>query len=330
MQSSLKFRPKTFSSVIGQAKVLRLLSQLWKKKKFPNALMFHGPSGVGKSTIARIVARSINCTHSRFGYPCKICRPSKGFPIYELNASEDTGKDKVKEFVSGSLYGVLIKGTRKVFILDEAHKLSDSAQNLLLKYIENDQSDVLWIICTTRPENILDTLRQRCRSCKCSNFSLEDVKDYTGKLLKLLGSELAPDPLVDELYENRITSGRLIANAVDNYVSGLSPEEAIAVDIEVNIETKPLCRAVTKGDWATTSSILKKSSKTEAKLLKASVLAYLVEIMLNDSEISDRTTAVSKAILQLSNLHSYDAYSQYSGLTATLYQLCKLFKGIGL
>jgi DNA polymerase-3 subunit gamma/tau len=304
---------------------------LWHEKKFPRALLFFGPSGVGKTTVARIVAVSVQCKHVKgIGEPCLACRKDKSFPIYELNASKETGRDAVEEFISGSDYDPLTEGTRKVYILDEMHKFSDSAQNLLLKYLEKEDSNVLWILCTTRPEKVLNTLRQRCRSFKFQNLSLEAVKDLVTRLLKKLGSELSAEPLVDELFENRITSGRLIANAVDNYVSGDSPEDAVLVDIDAETKTKPLCRSVVKGDWAGASAILKKAGKSEAKFLRAGVLGYLQEVILNQEDLSDRTSGVAKAMALLTVPVAFDDQSQFAALCSNLYSLCKIFSARSL
>lgn len=330
-QSSKALRPRTFAQVVGQANVLSRLTKLHARDRFPSGLLFHGPSGVGKTTVARIVANSLQCSHREFGKPCRACRRKyKLFPIYELNASKETGKDAVEQFVSGSQYDPFDETHTKVYILDEAHKFSDSAQNLLLKYFEADDSDVIWIICTTKPDAIIETLRQRCRSFKFTGLGLSEVKTLVSRLLTKNDSELGPEPLVDELYENKITSGRLIANAVDNYISGLSPEDAVSVDIEVNVESKPLCRAVVKGDWAVAASILNKSNKSEVRLLKASVTNYLMSILLGDSDISDRTTAVAKALGILSSLHAFDTSGQWAGFAAAMYNLCKIFQGRGL
>lgn len=157
MQSSLIYRPKTFAEVIGQEHVLRKLAKLKSEGKFPNALLLNGQKGIGKTTVARIIAVSVQCKHEEFGNPCLACRRKKtNYPIFELNASETTGVKDLGEFISGSTREIIGMGRYKVYILDEPHRLSDSSQNLLLKKIEDSPRRVLWILCTTRPDKLID------------------------------------------------------------------------------------------------------------------------------------------------------------------------------
>lgn len=327
-QSSLKYRPRTFGEVVGQKKVLGRLTKLWKSGDFPNGFLFHGPSGVGKTTIARIIALSVQCDHSKFGKPCKVCRRKrKQFPIFEINASEATGINEARQFAGGSAFGKLY-GKYKVYILDEAHMMSKSAQNLLLKYFEPEDEDteVIWFICTTHPDSIIPTLRQRCRVCRFSSFSLDDVRTLVERLLKKKESELVPDPLVEEIYENRITSGRLIANAVDNYTSGESAEDAVSVELESEFKIKHLGTAIRKGDWDGTQKLLQKIPDSAVRSAKLALLSYFREALINGSDISDRTTDISKVIHKLATPFATDNLTQSTAFAATSYQLCKVFK----
>lgn len=327
-QSARKYRPRIFKEVVGQKKVLDRLTKLWKSGDFPNAFLFHGPSGVGKTTVAKIVALSVQCNHSKFGKPCRVCRrKKKNFPIYEINASEATGIQEAKQFAGGSSFGTLY-GKYKVYILDEAHMMSKSAQNLLLKYFEPEDEDeeVIWFICTTHADAIIPTLRQRCRVCRFSAFSLDDVKTLVERLLVKKESELSPDALVEEIYENRITSGRLIANAVDNYVAGESPEDAVGVELESEFKIKHLGASLRKGEWDSAQKLLQKIPDSQVRSAKLALLSYFREVLINGSDISARTKDISKVIHKLAVPYATDNLTQSAAFAATCYQLCEIFK----
>src|ERR1700753_2162884 len=134
MQFSLQ-RPKRLSDMVGQEKLAHHIRSHYKKG-LPKAWLFFGSRGLGKTSIARVLALSLQCKHQKkFGEPCDICwKRYKSYPIYELNASDKTGVDDLRSFVEGSDYEVLGRG-RRVYILDEAHQISKAGQNLLLKYL---------------------------------------------------------------------------------------------------------------------------------------------------------------------------------------------------
>lgn len=326
MQSSKKFRPRSLDEMVGQDKIIKRLRGLHKKKKFPHALMFTGGKGSGKTTLARILALSVQCTHQdKFGIPCLACRKNKDrFPIYELNGGKVRGVDDVEKFIETADYDVIGRGKRKVFILDEAHRLSGHAQDILLKPFE-DNSNCLWIICTTRATKIVETLRSRCRQFPLKALNREDSQILVRQLLKKNKSELNVDELVDALIDNKVSSGRLIANAVDDYISGSIAEDAAQVEGVAEVDSKALCRAVVKGDWRDTSQILQKTNDGDIRLLRASVINYLRTILLESVEISDRTKSLAEAIKRLAYVSSAEDSIQLAALGAELYTLCDSF-----
>lgn len=330
MQSSRTYRPRTFNEVVGQEHVLRKLTKLWQNGKFPNALLFSGQKGIGKTSVARIISVSVQCEHEEFGNPCLACRKKrKNFPIYELNASETTGVKELKEYISGSTSYIIGMGKFKVYVLDEPHRLSDSSQNLLLKKIEDSPKQVLWILCTTRPDKLLDTVRDRCRSCRFAPFGPESTPALVRRLLKKHKSQLSSEALTDVLLEQSVTSGRSIANAVDNYVVGLTPEEAAMVDVVVDVKTKPLCRAVIKGDWAKAAMVLKNVSPSEIRLFRAGVFLYLMAVLLDQADLGARTMTVAEGIMTMTTA-SYSEIEIQAAFCAVICKLCKLFAGKGL
>jgi DNA polymerase III gamma/tau subunit len=268
----------------------------------------------------------VQCTHQeRFGRPCKLCRRNKdNFPIYELDCGSVRGVDDVKNFIATSAFDIVGAGKKKVFIFDEAHRLSGHAQDSLLKSFE-DKGNALWIICSTKHSKIVDTLRSRCKQYPLKPLNREDTGELVKYLLLKNASELSVDDLADALVDNKVDSCRLIANAVDDYISGCSADEAAQVEGTTEVDSKALCRATVKGLWTDVSDILQKTSEGDLRFLRSAVINYLRSVLLESPEINDRTSAVAEAIKRLSYVTTAEDSIQLAALSAELFTLCKLF-----
>ena len=195
----------------------------------------------------------------------------------------------------------LLLGRYRTYIFDEAHDLSSQAQDVLLKYFEDSPGENVFIINSTRPEKIVDTLRSRCMTFHIRPLKPEDIKRLVRKGLKSVKSELSSSALTDALVEEKVNSPRLILNAVENYIAGDTPEEAAQVEGAAEVDAKSLVRHVVKGDWEGIAPMLRDASSTEARRLRAAVIGYLREILLDSSTLDDRTAAVYNAIRTLSS-----------------------------
>ncbi|MDW8434024.1 MAG: DNA polymerase III subunit gamma/tau [Aquificaceae bacterium] len=163
-----KYRPKTFSEVVGQEVAVRILKNAVRLDKLSHAYLFAGPRGTGKTTIARILTKAINCIQPRDGEPCGVCENclavDKGsFPgLIEIDAASNRGIDDIRAIRDAVSY-TPIKGRYKVYILDEAHMLTKEAFNALLKTLEEPPQRTLFILCTTEYEKIMPTILSRCQ-----------------------------------------------------------------------------------------------------------------------------------------------------------------------
>lgn len=167
--SARKYRPMSFDSVVGQSALTTTLKNAVKSGKLAHAYLFCGPRGVGKTTCARIFAKTINCEHPREdGEACNECESCKAFNeqrsfnIFELDAASNNGVEQIKALMEQTRIPPQV-GKYKVFIIDEVHMLSSAAFNAFLKTLEEPPSHVIFILATTEKHKILPTILSRCQ-----------------------------------------------------------------------------------------------------------------------------------------------------------------------
>ena len=189
---SRKYRPKKLKEVIGQDFTVRTLTNAFAKEKLAHAFLFTGIRGVGKTTIARIIAMGLNCETEikPTANPCGICSNCKAIlqdryeDVLEIDAASNTGVDDVREIISSLKYRPS-KGSYKVFIIDEVHMLSNSAFNALLKTIEEPPSFVKFIFCTTEMQKIPITIVSRCQKYNLNRVTLTALCNYLEEIVAL-------------------------------------------------------------------------------------------------------------------------------------------------
>jgi DNA polymerase-3 subunit gamma/tau len=164
-----KYRPQTFAEVVGQEAVVRTLTNAIEQGKVRQAYLFAGPRGTGKTSLARILAKSINCEHGPTASPDNTCHScvsiSNGtsLDVIEMDAASQRGIDDIRE-IRDRVVLQPVEGRSKVYILDEAHQLTDAAWNALLKLIEEPPPHLLFVFCTTELQKVLPTVRSRCQT----------------------------------------------------------------------------------------------------------------------------------------------------------------------
>src|SRR5438874_11006696 len=164
-----KYRPQTFADVVGQEAVVRTLSNAITSDQVRQAYLFAGPRGTGKTSLARILAKSVNCAAGPTPTPDNTCHAcasitnGTSLDVIEMDAASQRGIDDIRE-IRERVVLQPVEGRSKVYILDEAHQLTDAAWNALLKLIEEPPPHLLFVFCTTELQKVLPTVRSRCQT----------------------------------------------------------------------------------------------------------------------------------------------------------------------
>ncbi len=195
-----KYRPQTFDDVVGQEAVVRTLRNAITGGSVRQAYLFAGPRGTGKTSMARILAKSLNCAHGPTATPdgtCHACvaiAAGTSLDVIEMDAASQRGIDDIRE-IRDRVVLQPVEGTYKVYILDEAHQLTDAAWNALLKLIEEPPPHLVFIFCTTDLSKVLQTVRSRCQTFVFQRPRLQDILTVLTRVAEGEGIDAPPQAL---------------------------------------------------------------------------------------------------------------------------------------
>lgn len=271
MPLHIKYRPKDFDSFVGNKATILSLGSIFDKKRedIPHVFLFTGKSGCGKTTLARIVKEKLHCSDMDFK---------------EINASNNRGIDTARELISATAFKP-INGDTRVFLLDEIHQATKDFQNALLKIFEDTPSHVYFLLCTTNPEKILPTIKNRCSTFTVSGLSpsrlLNLLKTVTRSERKKIDIEV-----LKQIAENVEGSPRQALIALDKIITleGVDQEQLQEIIQTTYIDEKQvidLCRALlNKTTWKKISGIIK-GIDSEPEKVRNMILGYFNSVLLN-------------------------------------------------
>ena len=219
-----KYRPKDFEEVAGETQIIQALKNSLKENRMAHAYMFTGPRGVGKTTTARIIAKGLNClTNGITDTPCNSCKNclaiDKGnfFDLTEIDAASNRGIDEIRSLKEKVNYKP-VEGRKKVYIIDEVHMLTKEAFNALLKTLEEPPEHVLFILATTEPDKILDTIMSRCQRYDFMPLKYEETRDKIKEIASIENIDI-DDKSIELIYEKSGGSMRDAVSIFEKVVS---------------------------------------------------------------------------------------------------------------
>jgi DNA polymerase-3 subunit gamma/tau len=280
----LKYRPTNLEEIVGNKGVISSLkSVLDRKEGTPHAFLFSGPSGCGKTTLARIIKTNLGCSDVDY---------------QEMNVANVRGIDTIREIAQNCTFAPY-DGKVKIFLLDEAAKLTNDAQNALLKLLEDTPSHVYFILCTTDPEKLIKTIRTRCTTYQVQSLPDHDIRKLLSYVLKKERVEDFPEKAIAEICKTANGSPRQALVILDAVIDIQNDDEMLNSILDYNFSEKnavDLCKALLERQkWSVISGILKALlSKDEedkdadrAEKIRYAVLGYMTSVLLsNDNDLA--------------------------------------------
>jgi len=263
-----KYRPKTFDDIIGNEDIVSYLKGVIDEEdNRPHVFLLHGPTGCGKTTMARIISKDLGCS---------------SINTREINTADFRGIDSVREMIRSSRYQG-IGGGNRVWIIDEIHKMTTDAQNAMLKLLEDTTQNSYYILCTTDPNKLLPTVRGRTISLQVKPLQDNQMMDLLRRVVKEEGKRVKRN-VYEQIVQDSFGFPRNALQILEKILK-VDPEQQMKMakeSISEQSNSIQLCRALLSGSgWKRVSLLLKGIKDQDAESIRRHVLGYAQSILLN-------------------------------------------------
>jgi replication-associated recombination protein RarA len=330
---SVSLRPRRFSEFVGYTRMLNQIRSQFTSGRVPTAMLFEGMSRGGKTTVAKIVGTSVNCTHAPFGEPCDDCiakTASNTFSIEEVNAALLNKKEDAIALVRGFKWQPSA-GLYNVWILNECQQMTDAAQNVILDPLEAEGGFNIVIFTTTDPSKINVPVQKRCGSNRFVLSGLDEAEIKllvwnTSKRIEVEGGwDISNLSSVSKLlWERQILAPGDVVCAVEALSNGATPEEAaVSAEFSGKVDVYTLGNAAMNGDWRKCQTILRNAEPKDGDSIRLHLAGILRKRLLSDSgaQIPQYVDAIHELAFDTPVVGM-----QLNHVTAAIWKICCMFK----
>jgi len=319
---SLSLRPRSFAEMVGQDTNTDAIRHQFNAGRDPKAFLLSGDAGTGKTSLARLIALSYQVPKN-FGSPLQADWDNYAvYAIREINASDVNGVDEIRAIADESRYVPPPGSRRRVYIIDECHRLTDASQNVLLKYVEDAPLSTLWIFATTNPSKMLKTLRDRCYALQMKVLDPDGIEKLIGRASEAIKFHGDLTSFFEAVVDYGVTSPRSLLNAFEKFAAGMPAKKSLTAG-DNSVNSYSACQAVVRADWGAVKSFLRDSEAEALRGFRLALMGYLRGCVLKGSDIS---APAAKLILALSGPPPYEDPAFSAWLVAIISQHIRSFR----